>query len=246
MSSIKENYLKQILSEIRFPFDRPLIKKELEEHLDESIEYYTGSTVSLEEAENLAIHDFGEPKEIGKQLNKVHKPFLGWIWILSKYGLVVLMILTVISSTPRFFEAWEQAQESAPPTEAIEIILQALSYGTSEVVIDIIVDRRFELKDGDLVFERMIILKEGVVILMVQQVDHFDPFGIKKTIYPLQRQACLQLNGVDYHFEAEQTSIYKGFIVLIAKGIPTTSNEYSIVLNGYSENLTLEVKVDLP
>jgi hypothetical protein len=246
MSSIKENYLKQILSEIRFPFDRPLIKKELEEHLDESIEYYTVSTVTLEEAESLAIHDFGEPKEIGKLLNKVHKPFLGWIWILSKYGLIVLMILTVISSTPRFFEAWEQAQESTSPTEATEIILQALSYGASEVVVDKIVDQRFELKDGDLIFERMIILKEGVLILLVQQVDHFDPFAIKKTIYPLQRQVCLQLDGVDYHFETEQTSNYKGFIVLIAKDIPTVLNEYSIVFSGYSENFTLEVKVDLP
>ena len=244
MSVIKENYLKIILKEIHFPFDRSVVRKELDEHLEESIEFYLRPGVTLEAAERFATQDFGEPTEIGQQLNKVHKPIFGWMWIISKYGLIILSIFTVFNSTPRIFQAWDEAQESEPPADSTEKVLEELSYGFSQVVIDEILDQRIELKDGTLIIERMILLKENILIMLVQQVDYFDPFGFKKTEYPLQRQGYLQVNGVKYLFELEDTSVYPGLTVLIAKDIPNDSEEISFNFEGYTERFTLVMMVD--
>ena len=244
MSAIKDHYLNTILKEIRFPFDRKHVKKELEAHLEESVEFYLIPGRSIEDAETSATQDFGDPTEIGRMLNKVHKPWLGWLWLISKYSLILLSVISVIVSTPRITEACRDAQEDKAPVEDVQTILTAMNYVEFNVVMDKMLDQRVKLKDGTLIFERAIQLENGTLILLVQQVDRFDPIGLKKQDYPLRPQGKLMINEyTEVFFNSTGLMGYGEFTVLIADGIPTEISSMTFVFQGYAEEFTIDLEL---
>ena len=85
----RQEFLKQVSNEIHFIFDRKSIEKELNEHLDDSIEDLVADGLTRDEAEKQAVLQMGEPEEIGKLLDKEHHPVLGYIWMTSKVLLIV-------------------------------------------------------------------------------------------------------------------------------------------------------------
>ncbi|MBU5484978.1 hypothetical protein KQI86_11585 [Clostridium sp. MSJ-11] len=91
----KEKFLEEVLSCIKFPFDRGDIKFELECHILEKIDYYTEQGYDQETAEQLSINDMGDAKKIGIELNKQHNPFLGWIWKITNVMVVLFVIFNV-------------------------------------------------------------------------------------------------------------------------------------------------------
>ncbi|WP_353092830.1 permease prefix domain 1-containing protein [Tissierella praeacuta] len=88
-------FLKIVLSYIKFSFDREDIKLELESHILDKIEYYMEQGYHKEEAEELALKDMGNPKEIGIQLNKEHNPIIGWIWRITNIAVSIFVIINI-------------------------------------------------------------------------------------------------------------------------------------------------------
>ena len=80
---------------IRFGPDRKAVRAELEEHLeDKALDFqriFPGLTEK--EARERAVSDMGDPMEVGKELAKVHKPWLGYLWRASQ----VLLALTILN-----------------------------------------------------------------------------------------------------------------------------------------------------
>lgn len=91
-----EEFLKIVLSHIKFPFDRDDIKTELEDHILDKIEDYKNQGYDEVEAENLALKDMGNPKEIGLELNKEHNFIIGWLWKLTSYAVIILLLVNMI------------------------------------------------------------------------------------------------------------------------------------------------------
>lgn len=91
-----EEFLKVVLSHIKFPFDRDDIKSELEDHILDKIDCYINQGYDEVEAENLALKDMGNPKEIGLELNKEHNFIIGWIWKLTSYAVIILIIINIL------------------------------------------------------------------------------------------------------------------------------------------------------
>ena len=242
MSSTKDHYLNTVLKEVRFPFDRKQIKKELEAHLEESIEFYLRPGINPEEAEDKATKDFGDPKEIGRMLNKVHKPLMGWLWLFSKYTLIIMSMMTVFLSTPRFMESIKESIETSPPTEMTSEVLNELSVQFSSTIFDVMVDQRIDIKDATLIIERAILTDKGDLIILVQQVDEFDLFGLTKEEYPLREEGKLRIDQTDYVFESDSKKYYRNFIVLIAKGVPLTTSEFKLEFDTYTEHFSLAIE----
>jgi hypothetical protein len=85
-------FLKEILSYVKFTFDKGDIRTELESHISDKLEYYLKQGYDMEEAEQLSINDMGDAKEIGMELNKQHNPIIGWLWRITN----VIAVLTTI------------------------------------------------------------------------------------------------------------------------------------------------------
>lgn len=92
----KEKYLQTVRKQIYFIFDRDAIETELKDHIYESVQDLMEEGISLEEAEEQAVKQMGDPIEVGKLLNKEHQPLLGYLWMFSKVVLIFLVIPAIL------------------------------------------------------------------------------------------------------------------------------------------------------
>lgn len=93
---IKE-FLNNVCEQIKYKPIREEIAKELENHIEESKENYIKEGMEEKVAEEKAIKQMGEAEEIGKGLNKIHRPKLDWkllliVGILLCFGFLVVFI----------------------------------------------------------------------------------------------------------------------------------------------------------
>lgn len=99
----KEKWLDEALREIRFFPDRKKVRRELEEHLEDRICEYAemleadgmNADDACKAAEEKAVSAMGDPRETGRQLNREHKPLLGFLW-LGSWILVIVMLCVAI------------------------------------------------------------------------------------------------------------------------------------------------------
>ena len=88
-------YTKQMNSHVKFKFDHEAIRDEYLEHMEDMYEFYVGRGMDPDLAKSAVLEDMGDPDELGRVLNQIHNPVLGWIWRLSRW-LVVLLIGVLI------------------------------------------------------------------------------------------------------------------------------------------------------
>ena len=91
----KEKFLEEVISQVKFKYDRYDIKQELLAHISDKIEFYIEQGLDNDKAEELSVSEMGDAKEIGKELNKQHNPFIGWIWRISNILLVLSVIISI-------------------------------------------------------------------------------------------------------------------------------------------------------
>ncbi|MCW3488934.1 permease prefix domain 1-containing protein [Dethiobacter alkaliphilus] len=91
----KDKFLAEVLSHIKFPFDRRDIRSELEQHIADKTNHYLEKGYDRENAEERAVNEMGDAREIGIELNKEHNPLLGWVWKISNV-LVPLVLIPFI------------------------------------------------------------------------------------------------------------------------------------------------------
>lgn len=108
LSPKSELFIKELLSYVKFVYDRNEIRKEFEAHLSDKMEDYMEQGYEPEEAEQLTIKDMGDAKEIGIELNKQHNPILGWLWRITNSIAILLFMLfcfILVFSIRTFFES---------------------------------------------------------------------------------------------------------------------------------------------
>ncbi len=77
-----KDFLNTVSSQIKYKPVRKNIEEELKSHIEEAKEEYKSKGFSESEAEEKSIKSMGNPEEIGKKLNKIHKPKFDWILVL--------------------------------------------------------------------------------------------------------------------------------------------------------------------
>ena len=82
---------------IRFGPDRKAVRAELDAHLDDKIQDLQRifPDLSAWEATQMALSGMGDPEEIGRELAKLHKPWLGYLWRASQITLGVVLAVGV-------------------------------------------------------------------------------------------------------------------------------------------------------
>lgn len=109
---IKE-FLNEVCEKIKYKPIRNEIAEELENHIKEAKENYIEEGMEKEKAEELAVTQMGEAKELGKKLNKIHKP---------KFNLM-LFILTIILLQFSFLISYISSNKDNVKINLILIIL---------------------------------------------------------------------------------------------------------------------------
>ena len=71
-------YLEAVQAQIRWKRARPVLVRELEQHLEDQRDSFLQEGNSPEEAERLAVQDMGDPVTVGTELDRVHRPRPPW------------------------------------------------------------------------------------------------------------------------------------------------------------------------
>ena len=95
MSISKFRWCEDVCSYVRFWPDREAIRRELLAHIEDGQAELTASGMAKKEAEGAVLARMGSTKEVGLALDAVHKPGLGWLWMVSK-GLMLLALAGVL------------------------------------------------------------------------------------------------------------------------------------------------------
>ena len=79
---------------VRFGPDRAAVRGELEAHLEDKAADLQRifPELTAEEARVRALEQMGDAAEIGRELAKIHRPWLGWLWRASKWTAAALVL----------------------------------------------------------------------------------------------------------------------------------------------------------
>lgn len=88
-----EQWCDTAVSYIRFPPDRPAVRQELLEHMQDKYDGYMGQGMLPADAERRVIREMGSDRETGLLLRQIHKPYLGWVWRATQGLLVIALVL---------------------------------------------------------------------------------------------------------------------------------------------------------
>jgi len=154
----KEKFLEEVLSYIKFPFDRDDIKSELEYHIIDKIDYYTEQGYDKETAEELAINNMGNAQEIGIELNKQHNPFIGWVWNITNIMVVLFGILSIFIIGIPFLSSLFNSN----PINDIP---------KSDIVYKIDVDEKVKIDDTVIHFTNVVYEKKGDMNIIYEYYD---------------------------------------------------------------------------
>ena len=92
-----QEWLETAVKGIRFGPDRRAVEAELREHLaDKTADMARIFHIEGEEAEREALKRMGDPEEIGRELAKLHKPWLGYLWLASRTVCWILITLALL------------------------------------------------------------------------------------------------------------------------------------------------------
>ena len=198
-----DKFINEVISYIKFPFDREDIRKELEDHILDKMEYYDSRGIDKVTAEELTLRDMGNPKEIGIALNREHNFVLGWIYKITNALVTIFLIITVftvgISLISTIF--------SGNPAKHIS---------KEDIVYDIKVNEKVKIDDRVIKFKNVIYEKNGDLNIIYEYYDT-KPLGMG---WSLGSIGTIRDNLGNEYFVSSGSS--SGGIV--TKGISTISN----------------------
>ena len=83
-------YLEAVREQIRWKRARPVLIRELGQHLEDQRDAFVQEGKSPEEAERLAVEDMGDPVAVGTELDRVHRPRPQWGLLGLTFALAVI------------------------------------------------------------------------------------------------------------------------------------------------------------
>ena len=153
-----DKFINEVISYIKFPFDREDIRKELEDHILDKMEYYDSRGIDKVTAEELTLRDMGNPKEIGIALNREHNFVLGWIYKITNALVTIFLIITVFTAGISLISTIF----SGNPAKHIS---------KEDIVYDIKVNEKVKIDDRVIKFKNVIYEKNGDMNIVYEYYD---------------------------------------------------------------------------
>lgn len=93
----RSEWLDTATARVRFSRDRERVRRELEDHLNDRIDAAREQGMDYPEASAAAVEAMGDPEPLAVELGKVHSPWLGRLWVLSRVLAVFALLVLVLA-----------------------------------------------------------------------------------------------------------------------------------------------------
>ncbi|MEA4973483.1 hypothetical protein SDC9_119304 [bioreactor metagenome] len=94
-----KEFTDKVLKHVKFKYDHEIIRRELNEHIKDLYDDLIADDITEADAQKLAIEFMGNADDIGEELNKVHNPVIGHIWLITR---VVAIFAIIMIAVPAF------------------------------------------------------------------------------------------------------------------------------------------------
>ena len=115
---------------VRFRPDRAAIAKELTDHFQDHVRDLERLGYDRALAEERTMKAMGDPVEVGQAMDRAHKPWLGWLWMASRW--LALVCLALGFWTAFWGDGWTSISQDVRTLAKTETSLGALRPGLSE------------------------------------------------------------------------------------------------------------------
>ena len=106
----KEEYLHKALLLVSNPYTKAQVQRELEDHIEDDISFYTDAGYEREKAENMAMSRMGAPEEMARELGRLHRNLPG-----RMLGFSALAACVGLSVLYGFSEQWSYSLYAVMP-----------------------------------------------------------------------------------------------------------------------------------
>lgn len=108
-NSRQDQWLDTAVGGIRFGYDRKAVRAELGAHLEDKAADLQRifPDMTAEEAEARAVKEMGDAAEIGRELAKLHRPWLGYLWTASRWAAGLALCAALVCWVSRGMDALE-------------------------------------------------------------------------------------------------------------------------------------------
>jgi len=242
-ASIEEEFISSVIRQIRFPFDRKIIAIELNDHLNELESSFIDASTDPMAAKMRAIQEMGDPEEIGHELNKVHKPIWGWLWIVSKTICISLAFVLIWICLHNTWNKWQVSKFADLREVTAQSIFEELGFDLSsrQIIKDLPIDQEVFINQDTLVFTRILLDSQGTLVILYQDMKPFHLLTPQSDPYPLREFSTLVLpDGQIRSFQQSIIPVYKKNRILIAYDIPLDVDSFDLNFSGYSNRFSEE------
>lgn len=175
-----EQFCGQVCSFVRFSPDHEAISAELtghmEEHRDALLEAHPSMT--LWDAESEAVRAMGDPEALGRQLDQIHDPRLGWFQIWFRRVVWTLTVLILLFALPRVGEIITNL--TAPPSYGWELNYILEHYNDYDVVADFTSDTAWQYEGYTFSIPRAVVVRSSngdyLTLFYAMKATHSNPW----------------------------------------------------------------------
>lgn len=118
----------RVTDQVRFWPDRKDIAKELTAHYEDHVRDLERLDYPLKLAEQRALDAMGDPEIIGKALDRVHRPWLGWLWVASRGVLLLTLVVALVLGVEPMGQWLHRAKNTFFPPEDLGMYQEELSH----------------------------------------------------------------------------------------------------------------------
>ena len=122
----RKEYTESVLAQLRrlTPEEKQDVLAELDAHMEDRICALLDLGYDEALAEERVMAAMGDPEQVGKQLNAVHKPWLGWLWVVSKVLVILTLIVSLVCVFPTVRRYQDAVRDDAEKTNTVEYWVQ--------------------------------------------------------------------------------------------------------------------------
>ena len=124
------DYCAAVCALVRFKPDREAIAGELTAHMEDHMAALEAEGAPREEAKARAIEAMGDPEALGKALDALHSPLLGWLqlwmWRLSRLAAVISISLSLLLAVGPVRSGWAGLWDVFDREEVLAVVEKAI------------------------------------------------------------------------------------------------------------------------
>lgn len=248
MSSIYNAYTKKVLKQVKFIFDHQSIRRELNSHIQDLIDEHNWNNLPEEELILKINDEMGDPIDLGKSLNQVHKPLLGYAWIISKS----IFVIVLFASALNFISLVDRTAYQKPNimnTINMELMLESIGENQNKDYSQIkyrdwILNKVIDMKDSRLVIERIILLEDNNLILFYRNPPKFSWVNQSSHVYMFDNLKVLDQDENQYYRNYEIQMVVNDVMIGYYDGVPFDTKSVKLDFKQVKESFSLIVNGD--